>query len=80
MNNNKLLKKAYREMLYEYDNHLEVAATVTLKTSALIYDKDYYLPRRQYLNKSVINSTIRYFKAVLTYQLFGNTSKHKNKH
>ena len=79
MNNNKLLKKAYREMLYEYDNHLEVAATVTLKTSALIYDKDYYLPRRQYLNKSVINSTIRYFKAVLTYQLFGNTSKHKNK-
>jgi len=79
MNNNKLLKKAYREMLYEYDNHLEVAATVTLKTSALIYDKDYYLPRRQYLNKSVINSTIRYFKAVLTHHLFGNTSKHKNK-
>ena len=76
---NQLLKKANRQMLYEYDNHLEVAATVTLKTSALIYDKDYYLPRRQYLNKSVINSTIRYFKAVLTHQLFGNASKHKNK-
>jgi hypothetical protein len=59
MNNNKLLKKAYREMLYEYDNHLEIAATVTLKTSALIYDKDYYLPRRQYLSIPVINRTGR---------------------
>jgi hypothetical protein len=76
---NKSLKKANREMLYSYADRMEFAVTLTLKQSALVYNKDYYLPRRQYLNKSVINSTIRYFKAVLTHHLFGNTSKHKNK-
>ena len=77
---NQLLKKENRQMLYNYADHMNFAVSLTLKQSALIYDKDYYLPRRQYLNQSVINRTIRYFIAVLKHQLFGKVEKVVNEH
>ncbi len=79
------LQQAYRECVAPYAEHLQIAVTFTLKQRAKIrvrrfenYGDDYY----EYwhaLTEETLNSTIRYFTALLTDALYGNASKHKNK-
>ena len=79
------LQQAYRQHIAPYAEHVQCAVTLTLKQSALIrvrrftnYGDECY-EFREYLNEDKLRSTIRFFTAQLTNELYGNQSKHKNK-
>jgi hypothetical protein len=80
-----ILQKAYRQHIAPYSPYVQCAVTLTLKQSALIrvrrfenYGDEYY-EFRDYLDDDKLRSTIRFFTAQLTNELYGNKSKHKNK-
>lgn len=79
------LQRAYRQHIEPYSNHVQFAVTLTLKNAARIRVKRYenygdeYYEFTAYLNDDTLNSTIKYFTALLTHELYGNHSKHKNK-
>jgi len=79
------LQQAYRQHIEPYSNKIQFAVTLTLKQSALIrvrrfenYGDEYY-EFREYLDEDKLRSTIRFFIALLTIEVYGNKSKHKNK-
>ena len=79
------LQQAYRQHIAPYSNFVQCAVTLTLKQSALVrvrrfanYGDDYYEFRAS-LDEDTLRSTIRYFTAQLTNELYGNLAKHKNK-
>lgn len=79
------LQSAYRQCIAPYASHLQIAVTLTLKQGAKIKvprfendSSDHYAYWVK-LNDDVLNSTIKYFTALLTAALYGNASKHKNK-
>ena len=85
LTNGQLLQQAYRQHIAPYAQYVQTAVTLTLKPSALIrvrrfenYSDEYY-EFREYLDEDKLRSTIRYFSAQLTNELYGNQSKHKNK-
>jgi hypothetical protein len=80
-----ILQNAYRQHIAPYSPYVQCAVTLTLKQSALIrvrrfenYGDEYY-EFREYLDDDKLRSTIRFFTAQLTNELYGNKSKHKNK-
>jgi len=79
------LQKAYRAYIAPYEEHVQYAVTLTLKQSAIIQVKrfenygDETYKFREILDDDKLRSTIRYFTANLTHQIYGNKSKHKNK-
>jgi hypothetical protein len=80
-----LLQRAYRTHIAPYSQHVQCAVTLTLKQSAKIrvrrftnYGEDFY-EFWESLDDEKLHSTIRFFTANLTNELFGNQSKHKNK-
>jgi len=85
LTNGQILQQAYRMHIAQYGKYLQFAVTLTLKQSAIIkvkrfanYGNDYYTFRKT-LDDDNLRSTIRFFTANLTQQLYGNKSKHKNK-
>ncbi len=79
------LQLAYRQHMALYSQYVQCAVTLTLKQSALIrvrrfenYGDECY-EFRAHLDEDKLRSTIRFFTAQLTNQLYGNLSKHKNK-
>jgi hypothetical protein len=79
------LQQAYRQHIAPYAQYVQTAVTLTLKQSALIrvrrfinYGDECY-EFREYLDEDKLRSTIRYFSAQLTNELYGNLAKHKNK-
>jgi hypothetical protein len=79
------LQSAFRELAHRYAPHLQIAATLTLKTYAKIkvhrYENDSN-ERHEFLKKlndDTISSTARRFEARLTHYLYGNQAKHKHK-
>ena len=83
--NGQLLQLAYRNHIAPYSKHVQCVVTLTLKQSALIrvrrfenYGGEYY-EFRGYLDEDKLRSTIRFFTAQLTNELYGNLAKHKNK-
>jgi len=79
------LQQSYRQHIEPYSNKIQFAVTLTLKQSALIrvrrfenYGDEYY-EFREYLDEDKLRSTIRFFIALLTNEVYGNKSKHKNK-
>ena len=79
------LQHAYRQHIEPYGEHLQLAVTLTLKQRASISVKrfaNYGDERFQfdaYLNEHTLNSTVQYFTAQLTHELYGNQARHKNK-
>jgi len=79
------LQKAFRELAHRYAPHLQVAATLTLKTTALIKvpcfenDNTEHYKFLKNLNDEIISSTARRFEARLTHYLYGNQAAHKHK-
>jgi hypothetical protein len=85
LTNGQLLQLAYRKHIAPYSNYVQCAVTLTLKQSALIrvrrfknYGNECY-EFRAYLDEDKLRSTIRFFTAQLTNELYGNLAKHKNK-
>jgi hypothetical protein len=79
------LQNAYRQHIAPYSKYLQCAVTLTLKQSALVrvrrfenYGDECY-EFRENLDEDKLRSTIRYFTAKLTNELYGNLAKHKNK-
>ena len=79
------LQQAYRQHIAPYSRYVQCAVTLTLKQSAVIrvrrfenYGDECY-EFREYLDEDKLRSTIRFFTALLTNELYGNKSKHKNK-
>jgi hypothetical protein len=79
------LQQAFRQHIAPYSKYVQCAVTLTLKPSAQIrvrrfenYGDDFY-EFREYLDEEKLRSTITYFSAQLTKQLYGNLAKHKNK-
>ena len=79
------LQQAYRQHIAPYSRYVQCAVTLTLKQSAVIrvrrfenYGDECY-QFREYLDEDKLRSTIRFFTALLTNELYGNKSKHKNK-
>lgn len=79
------LQLAYRQHMAPYSQYVQCAVTLTLKQSAVIrvrrfenYGDECY-EFRAHLDEDKLRSTIRFFTAQLTNQLYGNLSKHKNK-
>ena len=79
------LQQAYRQHIAPYSNYVQFAVTLTLKQAAQIrvrrfenYGDECY-EFRAYLDEDKLRSTIRFFTALLTNELYGNKSKHKNK-
>jgi hypothetical protein len=83
--NGQKLQNAYRACIEPYSAHLQIAVTLTLKSTARISVKrfeNYGNERFNYLchlDEERLQSTVRYFNALLTKSLFGNQAKHKNK-
>ncbi len=76
------LQSAYEKMLKPYEDHLQFALTLTLKLKARIrtaIHESAYFERDEYLNDEKLNSTIRYFNALMNQSIYGNHTKHKNK-
>jgi len=76
---------AYRQHIEPYSKYLQFAVTLTLKQSAIIrvkrfenYGNNFY-EFRDYLDEDKLRSTIRFFTAQLTNEIYGNSAKHKNK-
>ena len=85
LTNGQKLQQAYRQYIELYSSYVQFAVTLTLKQSALIrvkrfqnYGSDVY-EFRDYLDDDKLRSTIRYFTAQLTSEIYGNKSKHENK-
>ncbi len=85
LSNGQRLQLAYRQHIEPYSKYLQFAVTLTLKASALIrikrfqtYGEDIY-EFRDFLDEDKLRSTIRFFTAQLTNELYGNKAKHKNK-
>jgi hypothetical protein len=85
LTNGQKLQLAYRQHIAPYSRYLQCAVTLTLKQTALIrvrrfenYGAECY-EFREYLDEEKLRSTIRFFTAQLTNQLYGNLAKHKNK-
>jgi hypothetical protein len=85
LSNGQRLQLAYRQHIEPYSKYLQFAVTLTLKPSALIrikrfqnYGDDIY-EFRDFLDEDKVRSTIRFFTAQLTKELYGNKAKHKNK-
>jgi hypothetical protein len=85
LTNGQRLQLAYRQHIAPYSNYVQIAVTLTLKTTAKVrvkryknYGNDFY-EFVDYLNEEKINSRINYFSALLRHELFGNLAKHKNK-
>jgi hypothetical protein len=83
--NGQKLQEAYRQYFAPYSKFVQCAVTLTLKKSALIrvrrfenYGNECY-EFREYLDEDKLRSTIRFFTAQLTNELYGNLAKHKNK-
>jgi hypothetical protein len=83
--NGQKLQEAYRQYITPYSQYIQFAVTLTLKQSALIrvrrfenYGNERY-EFREYMDEDKLNSTIRFFTAQLTNELYGNLAKHKNK-
>jgi len=81
----KALQAAYIQMIEPYSKHLQFAVTLTLKMSATIkvkrltnYGDDFY-SFHQCLTEQILDGTIKRFTERLTWSLYGNHSKHKNK-
>jgi len=79
------LQLAYRQHISPYSQFVQCAATLTLKQAATIrvkrftnYGNEYY-KFTSFLDDDKLHSTIKYFTAQLTHELYGNHSKHKNK-
>ena len=79
------LQQAYRQHIAPYSRYVQYAVTITLKQSAVIrvrrfenYGDECY-EFRAHLDEDKLRSTIRFFTALLTNELYGNKSKHKNK-
>lgn len=79
------LQQAYREHIEPYSLWVQVAVTLTLKTTAKIrvkrfsnYGEEYY-EFLEHLDEEKLHSRITYFTALLRHELFGNLVKHKNK-
>ena len=74
----KKIQLAYRNLINPYSKHLQFAVTLTLKQAAKIKcneNLNYYL----HINEETLQSTIKRFTALLTWALYGNQSRHKNK-
>jgi hypothetical protein len=85
LTNGQRLQLAYRQHIAPYSNYVQIAVTLTLKTTAKVrvkryenYGNDCY-EFLDYLNEDKINSRINYFTTLLRHELFGNLAKHKNK-
>lgn len=85
LTNGQKLQLAYRQHIAPYSNYVQIAVTLTLKTTAKIrvkrftnFGEDCY-EFMDYLDEDKINSALRYFSTLLKQELFGNQSKHKNK-
>lgn len=85
LSNGQQLQLAYRKHIAPYAPYVQCAVTLTLKQSALIrvrrfenYGDEYY-EFRAYLDEDKLRSTIKFFTAQLTNELYGNQAKHKNK-
>ena len=83
--NGQKLQEAYRQYIAPYSQYIQIAVTLTLKPTALIrvrrfenYGDERY-EFREYLDEDKLNSTIRFFTAQFTNELYGNLAKHKNK-
>lgn len=79
------LQQAYRNHIEPYSQWIQVAVTLTLKTTAKIrvkrftnYGDDSY-EFLEHLDEDKLHSRITYFTALLRHELFGNLAKHKNK-
>jgi len=79
------LQLAYRQQIEPYSKYLQFAVTLTLKQSALVrvprfknYGNEFY-EFKEYLDEDKLRSTIRFFTAQFTNEIFGNKAKHKNK-
>ncbi len=79
------LQQAYRQHIAPYAEWVQIAATLTLKTSAKIrvkryqnYGSDCY-EFLEHLDEEKLSSRITYFTALLKHELYGNLAKHKNK-
>lgn len=85
LTNGQKLQQAYREHIAPFSKYVQCAVTLTLKQSALIRIRrfenygDEFFEFREYLNEDKLHSTIRFFTANLTNELYGNQAKHKNK-
>jgi hypothetical protein len=81
--NQRLLRDAYRDHLAQFSEHLQYALTLTLKQSAKITTPQPYsdgsYERALRINDERLQKTLQYFGAVLTYSLYGNQARHKNK-
>ena len=79
------LQHAYRQHIEPYCEHVQCAATLTLKQRATISVKrfanygDECYQFAAYLNEHTLNSTIQYFTAQLTRELYGNNARQKGK-
>jgi hypothetical protein len=79
------LQQAYREHIEPYSLWLQVAVTLTLKTTTKIRVKRFtnygneYFEFLAHLDDEKLYSRIKYFSALLRHELFGNLAKHKNK-
>ena len=85
LTNGQKIQLAYRQHIEPYSKYLQFAVTLTLKQTALIrikrfdnYGDDFY-QFRDYLDEDKLRSTIRFFTAQLTNEIYGNKAKHKNK-
>ena len=85
LSNGQRLQLAYRKHIAPYSNYVQCAVTLTLKKTALIrvrrfenYGDECY-EFRDYLDEDKLRSTIRFFTAQLTNEIYGNLAKHKNK-
>ena len=83
--NGQKLQEAYRQYIAPYSQYIQFAVTLTLKQSALIrvrrfenYGDERY-EFREYMDEDKLSSTIKFFTAQLTNELYGNLAKHKNK-
>jgi hypothetical protein len=79
------LQIAYRQHIEPYCEQVQCAVTLTLKQRAVIRVKrftnygDECYEFAAYLNEETLRSTIEYFTAQLTHELYGNQARHKNK-
>jgi hypothetical protein len=80
------LQSAYEEMLIPYEQYFQFALTLSLKLKATIRTHirqdscgEPLYERQEYLNEEKLNSTIRYFLALMDQSIYGNKCKHKNK-
>jgi hypothetical protein len=76
------LQSAQEEMLKPYEQYFQFAVTLTLKLKATIrthIHENAVFERDEYLNEEKLNSTIRYFNALMNQSIYGNKAKHKNK-